>query len=307
MAPKLHLKFKGITPKTAAIYRREVHRFLCYAESERGILPSSPQELDECMGEFINELYQEGESVSHAGWLLSGFKRFMPSLRRDLMTAQQFYNNWLRDHIPTRAVPMPWDVLKTMAAIAYEREHKDLAITLLLGYIFFLRTMEMVQLSTDDVHLDPRTGSIVITLANTKTSRKAHQTLVLQDHTLCQIIGRLKTELPTGKIWSFQPRGLRLCFTTLLRHMGAAPCNFSVYSIRRGGATHSYVETKSLDFVAVQGRWKDLRTARIYLDDARAALLRMEFPSFCGRRCAIIVPFGHILQIAPPASEKWAG
>lgn len=195
------------------------------------------------------------------------------------MTAQQFYNNWLRDHIPTRAVPMPWDVLKTMAAIAYERGHTDLTLTLLLGYIFFLRTMEMVQLSTDDVHLDRRTGSIVITLANTKTSRKAHQTLVLQDSTFCQIIGRLKAELPTGKIWRYQPRGLRLCFTTVLHHMEADPCNFSVYSIRRGGATRSYVETKSLDYVAVQGRWKDLRTARIYLDDARAALLRMEFPS----------------------------
>lgn len=27
------------------------------------------------MAEFINMLYQEGESVSHAGWLLSGLKK----------------------------------------------------------------------------------------------------------------------------------------------------------------------------------------------------------------------------------------
>eukprot|EP00438_Fugacium_kawagutii_P018783 Skav201312 [mRNA] locus=scaffold1490:109079:114118:- [translate_table: standard] len=275
MAPKLHLKFKGITPKTAAIYRREVHRFLLYAELERGTLPNSTTELDECMGEFINELYQEGESVSHAGWLLSGFKRFLPSIRRDLMTAQQYYNNWLRDHVPVRAVPMPWDILKTLAAVAYERGHVDLAVLLLLGFIFFLRTMEIVQLSTEDVHFDHRSGSIVVTLANTKTSRKAHQTLVVQNSALATLLAPLLAQLPTGKIWRFQPRGLRLCFQALVSHINAETCQFSVYSIRRGGATHAYVASRSLDYVSVQGRWKDVRTARIYLDDARAALLRM--------------------------------
>eukprot|EP00438_Fugacium_kawagutii_P028087 Skav223936 [mRNA] locus=scaffold2593:648325:649230:+ [translate_table: standard] len=278
MPPKLHLKFKGITPRAAAIYRREVHRFLCCVELEKGTLPDSTTELDECMGEFINELYQEGESVSHAGWLLSGFKRFLPSLRRELMTAQQYYNNWLRDHVPIRAIPMPWDVLKTMAAVAYEQRQVDLATTLLLGFVFFLRTMEMVQLSTDDLHFDHRTHSVVITLANTKTSRKAHQTLVIQNKQLCRLFARLIAELPKGKIWTFQPRGFRLCFAALLHHIGADPCHFTVYSIRRGGATHSYVESRSLDYVTVQGRWKDIRTARIYLDDARAALLRMDFP-----------------------------
>eukprot|EP00438_Fugacium_kawagutii_P001020 Skav205828 [mRNA] locus=scaffold160:52679:56979:- [translate_table: standard] len=256
----------------------KVRRFLRYVEMEQGTFPSSVTELDECMGEFINELYQEGESVSHAGWLLSGFKRFLPSLRRDLFTAQQYYNNWLRDHVPTRAVPMPWDVLKTIAAVAMIQDQPDLATTLLLGFVFFLRTMEMVQLSTDDVHLDHRTHSVVITLTNTKTSRKAHQTLVLQSQSLCTLFSKLLRLLPTGKIWRFKPRGLRLCYAALLHHVGADPCNFSVYSIRRGGATHSYVESRSLDYVAVQGRWKDIRTARIYLDDARAALLRMSFP-----------------------------
>lgn len=278
MAPKLHLRFKGITPKTAAIYRREVHRFLCYVEAERGTLPNSATELDECMGEFINELYQEGESISHAGWLLSGIKRFIPSLKRELLTAQQFYVNWLRDHTPTRAVPMPWDVLRTIAAVAMENGHVDLAATLMIGFLFFLRTVEMVQLTTEDVHIDHRSHSVVVTLANTKTSRKANQTLVLQDLAISRMVARLMSLLPKGKIWRYQPKGLRLCFTTLLNHLGAGPCNFTVYSIRRGGATHAYVQTRSLDYVAVQGRWKDVRTARIYLDDARAALLRMAFP-----------------------------
>ena len=143
MAPKLHLKFKGITPKTSQLYRKEVNRFFTYVTVELGHIPTAVIELDECMAEFINMLYQEGESVSHAGWLLSGFKRFLPTLRRDLVTAQQYYNNWIRDHVPVRAVPMPWNVAKTVAAVAYSEGHYDLALLLILGFAFYLRTMEL--------------------------------------------------------------------------------------------------------------------------------------------------------------------
>ena len=65
MAPKLHLKFKGITSKTARLYRQEVNRFSNYVSSNFGSLPRNVIELDDCMAEFINMLYQEGESVSH--------------------------------------------------------------------------------------------------------------------------------------------------------------------------------------------------------------------------------------------------
>ena len=50
-----------------------------------------------------------------------------------------------------------------------------------------------------------------------------------------------------------------------------------------GGATHFYVVLKSLDFVMVQGRWKDQRTCRLYLDDARAMLVN--FLPFRMRPC----------------------
>eukprot|EP00438_Fugacium_kawagutii_P035505 Skav219705 [mRNA] locus=scaffold2416:47478:48191:- [translate_table: standard] len=231
------------------------------------------------MAEYINCLYQDGEAVSHAGWLLSGFKRFLPSVRRDLVTAQQYYNNWIRDHVPQRAVPMPWEVAKTLAAQAYVLGHFDVALLLLVGFCFFLRTMELVLLTTDNIHQDPRSRSIIITLAETKTSRRAAQSLVIQNGTLAKMVSHLLPKLPTGKIWRYSPRGFRQCYAALLDGVSATECGFSIYSLRRGGATHTYVHTRSLGHVALLGRWKDHRTARIYLDDARAALLKMALPS----------------------------
>ena len=266
MPPKLHLKFKGITPKTARLYRQEINRFFLYVSSEFGSFPKDVIQLDDCMADFINMLYQEGESVSHAGWLLSGFKRFLPTLRRELVTAQQYYNNWIRDHIPVRAVPMPWSVAKTLAAVAYDGGHTDIALLLILG------------LSTADIHLDRRTSMLAVTLQMTKTARNHAQTLALQNKALVEVVQHLLHQLPEGKIWAFTPRGFRLCFGALLEHCQPAPCSFSVYSLRRGGATDAYVRSRSLDVVVTQGRWKDQRTARIYLDDARAALQKMHLP-----------------------------
>lgn len=164
MPPKLHLKFKGITQRTATIYKKEAHKFLRYAEAELGELPQEANELDQCMAEYINCLYQDGEAVSHAGWLLSGFKRFLPSVRKDLVTAQQYYNNWIRDRVPQRAVPLPWEAAKALAAQAYTLEHYDLALMLLVGFAFFLRAMELVLISTDDIYLEVNTSSTVILL-----------------------------------------------------------------------------------------------------------------------------------------------
>eukprot|EP00438_Fugacium_kawagutii_P007494 Skav230011 [mRNA] locus=scaffold1958:375430:381508:+ [translate_table: standard] len=248
------------------------------AEARSRQLPHEADELDQCMAEYINCLYQDGEAVSHAGWLLSGFKRFLPSVRRDLVTAQQYYNNWIRDHVPQRAVPMPWDVAKTLSAQAYEAGQYDLSLMLLLGFCFFLRTMELVLLTTEDIHKQIHTHSVVITLTGTKTSRRADQSLVIQNESLCKMVSHLLLLLPKGKLWRYSPRGFRQCYAALLAGIGATECGFTVYSLRRGGATHTYVHTRSLDHVAILGRWKDHRTARIYLDDARAALLRMALP-----------------------------
>lgn len=52
--------------------------------------------------------------------------------------------------------------------------------------------------------------------------------------------------------------------------------SFVPYSLRRGGATYFYVLLNSLDFVVVRRRWKDVATACIYLDDARASLITMK-------------------------------
>eukprot|EP00438_Fugacium_kawagutii_P006274 Skav222661 [mRNA] locus=scaffold997:328369:329034:+ [translate_table: standard] len=202
----------------------------------------------------------------------------MPSLRHRLPTSQQYYNNWLRDHVPQRAVPMPWAVLKALAGATLAAHQWGLTVLLLLGFSFYLRTLELIRLRREDVHFNAATGEIVVALERTKTSKQFAQSIVLRHRPLAKLLAQAFPHLPpAGVIWRFSAHKFRLCFTRLLQYAHVEDCGFSLYSLRRGGATHVYSRTRDLRQVAIQGRWRDLSTARIYLDDARATLLKFSF------------------------------
>eukprot|EP00438_Fugacium_kawagutii_P010374 Skav232004 [mRNA] locus=scaffold719:653901:654689:- [translate_table: standard] len=240
--------------------------------------PSDTRDLDAILAEFINCMYQEGDSLSQAGWLLSGLKRFVPYLKHQLPTSQQYYNNWLRDRVPQRAVPMPWSVLKALVGSAVTAGHWDLAVLLLLGFTFFLRSLEMIRLQRESVHFNVDSREVVVSLERTKTSKQFAQSIVLRRRGVARFLAAAWPKLPpAGAIWKFSPHLFRKCFVRLVDHANLTDCNFSLYSLRRGGATHVYTRTRDLHQVAIQGRWRDLSTARIYLDDARAVLLKFSF------------------------------
>jgi len=100
MPRKPHLKYMGAQKRTVQLYRREVSLFFEYLEFMRLPLPSSYPLLDQRVADYINHLFQEGESISKAGWLLSGLRRFYPRVRKELCLAQQWYTNWAREHTP---------------------------------------------------------------------------------------------------------------------------------------------------------------------------------------------------------------
>eukprot|EP00435_Cladocopium_sp_Y103_P041751 s2830_g11.t1 len=259
-------------------YRKEIHKFFLFLSSEEEVLPNSYADLDAILAEYINVLFQNGDSLTQAGWLLSGFKRFVPRLRFQLPTAQQYYQNWLRDHVPLRAVPMPWLVAKALAAAAWQNRHYDVAILILVGFSFFLRSTEFLTLPFQNLVVDPARSTVVVTLDRAKTSKQFQQSLVLRNRTLALIVAQGLSRLSRdGPIWRFSARAFRESFGILLRHFQLEPFSFSLYSLRRGGATHVYAANRDIHFVAMQGRWRDVRTARIYLDDARATLEMAQF------------------------------
>lgn len=269
-----HLKHIGIRPRTLRLYRFEVSQFFDYLAAAGLRLPSTFARLDDLLAEYINHLFQEGESLSRAGWVLSGFRRFYPRVRRELAVSQQWYNNWTRAHVPERATPITWRILRAGVALCESEGWCHLGATMLVGFIFMLRTQEMLLLSTDDILIAH--GTVTIRLVATKTSRQYEQSLTFEDPGVVALLGKLVNSFTKKEFWPFSMTYFRSCFRSLFDFFGLEALHLVPYSIRRGAATHFYQFYNNLDYVMVQGRWKDLRTARIYLDDSRATLVKLQ-------------------------------
>lgn len=274
MPKQRHLKNLGIRPRTLKLYRFEVSQFFSYLDAFDIAIPASYSELDEQIAEYINHLFQEGEAISRAGWLLSGLRRFYPRIRKELALSQQWYLNWTRTHTPERAVPITWKIVRADIGLCLHEHWGHLGATLLLGFVFMLRTQEMLQLQSKDVMIERNT--VTIRLTATKTSRQFEQSLSFTDPTVVVILRKLMSWFSRPEFWPFSVSCFRNCFRALHVFFEVDDLQLVPYSIRRGAATHYYQFFNHLDFVMVQGRWKDQRTARIYLDDARATLVRYQ-------------------------------
>ena len=272
---KKHLRDAGISDRTLKIYRREVSLFFEHLEAHGIRIPRSYHALDEQLASYINHLYQEGEAITHGGWVLSALKRFYPRAKKELYTAQQYYTNWARQHVPDRATPITWKILQSFVGLAFHVQHFRLALLYLVGFVFFLRTNELLKLQKEDFAVDCLDGTVVIRLPFSKTSRTAQQAIAHTDVVLARVVSFLLSLLGDDPwVWPFSTTHFRSCLSSFSSFFGVSSLKLVPYSLRRGGATHFYSITSSLDFVVVRGRWKDTATARIYLDDARATLIR---------------------------------
>ena len=202
MPRKQHLKMAGISHRTLSIYRREVSLFFAYVDFLGFKLPSSYGRLDQLVADYINHLYQEGETLTKAGWLLSGFKRLYPRVRRELAISQQWYNNWCREHTPRRATPITWHLVQAFTGLCIHLKWKRLAALLLVSFVFFLRTGESLELMPDDLLLSVSDGCTVVRLASSKTSPGTQQSLAHFDATLVVTLRALLVRaLPNKPLW----------------------------------------------------------------------------------------------------------
>ena len=185
---------------------------------------------------------------------------------------------------PFRAVPMPWIVAKAMVGLAWRAVHHDVAVLILVGFCYFLRTMEFVTSPVANVVWRPLRLLSLLIVPRRQSSIS---------NLCCCGTGLWPASLAmpfhdclAGSVFGLPQQGIFAHVSLAWWNMWVSKTGFSLYSIRRGGATHAYTQTRDLHYVTVQGRWRDVKTPRIYLDDARAILVKLSFPP----------PIAHLLQ-----------
>ncbi|CAE7290874.1 unnamed protein product [Symbiodinium sp. CCMP2592] len=227
-------------------------------------------------------------------WTISKWNFSDGASRPHLLTSQLFLRNWHRVHMPKRTSPISWLGAKAMAAAAAQLKRFDLALLVFLDFAFFLRAMELLNLSTSHVRLFPEEGTVVAAILGAKTSKGLQQSLSLRDPSLVRVLQFLMDRVrPRDRIYSKSVSTFRLEFSSLVTAIGLDPADYLPYCLRRGGATWFY-QQHGLGRTVIQGRWKDQNTARIYVDDARAILIQLLLPARVTARQTYLASFWRV-------------
>ena len=267
-----------VAKATHTRYLDAVSRFLSFLQSFGYSYPRSLPALDSRVCEYIQMLWEDGESKSFASDCLSGLGHFVPMCKRHLVGSWRLHGSWTRAELPARALPFVPYMIYALAQRAFDFGWEDLAILVLLGFDRYARSGELFNAKKGDFVFNSPLTRAVWSLPLTKSGQRvgAQESLIIEDSWLVTALSNyLRVKNPGDFLRNVSPGLMRTRLKELLKDL-AFPEGFQWYSLRRGGATHAFRSTNDLSHVCFVGHWGCLKTARIYLTDALAQLTEIQ-------------------------------
>lgn len=271
------LKDCGITLKTK----------LRYHSALRVLLPiisviASLEELDAVCAEWVELQWSRGATLGSIGDALCGLQFYWPDVKGKLRGTWRLYKNWRRLEIPTRAPPLSALIVQAFVGFLLKKEFYSSAFLIALGFHAYLRTGELLNLQFRDLQLGSKTGICTIRGGKSGLRNNIDEAIALYDRSVLEL-GRIAFLLPhhergTSKVWPFSSSSFRKMFADCVRAFQLEQLDFKPYSLRRGGATHDYIQQGVLESILLRGRWHSLAVARLYLEDGLAQLPNLKLP-----------------------------
>ena len=272
-------------PNLRARYERAVQRFFLFERLSGAYFSKWPFDLDDGLASFIEHLWQEGEPRYWGEDTVSGFTKFVPSLRGTFTVSWSLITAWQRHELPQRCVPINLQTIKAFCGYAVYLGEPEFALTLAIGYHGILRTAEMYHIAIGDMEIDHRKSTAVLTLPQSKSGTRYNviESVVLDEPA---ILRRWKdmTEgmLPGDLLFPQGPRHFRKLFDDIAFKLELPKgLLFKPYSVRRGAATAFFRETGSMSKTCVRGRWNNEKSCRIYVNEAVQSLAALRQTDRC--------------------------
>ena len=242
---------------------------------------SIEHDLDEVLCQWVERCWKQGEPLLVVGDGLSALHFYQPWTRKRIPHAWKLFRTWRRIEVPARAPPLTQKLVRSMAAFELANENLEMAVMLLLSFHCLLRTGEALALCGSDILLGETTG--ILQLCATKTSQRfsANDALAITDILVLEVVRTLlEIRRHQGclgtKLWNASPQVFRNRFRTLMRAYDLEKHLFRPYSLRRGGATHLFQVTHSMESTLTRGRWESSKVARVYISDGLSYLPNLQ-------------------------------
>ena len=261
-------------------YTEAVLRFCAWLWLEGELPAEQLQALDLQLVRYIESLWAEGDAKALAGNAISGVQHML-MVRRCFPAAWGVYSVWNRVEMPHRVPPMLLEIVLAMAGVFITRQRRDLAVAVLLGFHCMLRTGELLAVCGSTVQLNGAFCGLVA-LPLTKTSRRkgAQELVTVDDPFVGQLLAsELGARPDAGPLVRGSAQAFRAHFSDALKELGVHGIGLQPYSLRRGGATHDYMQHGDVARTIMRGRWSDMKVAKIYIVDGAAVLAQTRLTS----------------------------
>ena len=263
------LKEQRVHRKTAAIYALALNLFSAWLKSECLPLPANESDLDPVLCMYAEVLWQEGESKQDLANLLSALEFEEGSLRYHLRGSWRMYGAWKKAELRQQCTPMLRRWCRALAGAAVQRGWMEEAFIFLLAFDCLLRSAEAATLCPSNLEVNEAAthGSLFLSSSKGQTRSGVKEIITIRSSDLVKWAKALKElKQPGEPLVSGGAKGLRRRFKVCVSDLELAGKNLQLYSLRRGGATELFRSRGSFDEVTDRRRWKNVRTARRYID-----------------------------------------
>jgi integrase len=145
----------------------------------------------------------------------------------------------------------------------------------------YLRLSEAIGAKAED--FDVSEGEGVMALPKSKTG--LNQSIIIHKGEWLALTKKLLRSKAKGStLVRIKPDAFRKAFRVALSALGAQASAFTPHSLRHGGATWDYLQGFPIADIVARGRWTQAKTASRYIQQGRAALVRLELPKQLRRK-----------------------
>ena len=267
---KTHLKLVGLGSVSLQRYKTAVSKFFAWRKNSSFQPSRSFGELDNQIGEYLDFLYRSDSPLHWAADLLSGMKRIYPRTKGNLNISDSYYRNWVKVTRRSRALPLSLKLVRGLFVYGCLKGKPEFALVVVLGFVLLLRPGEILA-QRASLFTYVHEELMVVKVWGKQSARTGEwETVLLKDPLLIKVVVNLRN---AGKDFLFnEPRHSFFKFYREgIEYFNVAHSKPTPHGIRRGGATWHFGLYGLYDKTQEHGRWAQLRTARLYIDQATTA------------------------------------
>jgi len=235
------------------------------------------EDLDDQVGDWIEDQFKQGAPINTVADALSGLHFYVPSTRKRLPLSWRLFGTWRKKETPSRAPPIPEDLLWAMVSFAVQHQLFVFGCLLALGFHCFLRTGELLAIRPCDLLLRHGKGIVNLPASKGGTRHNVRESVTIDDPVVVTLLEELvhakrEAHLFRVPIWNLSGTRFRDTFAQVVAFFKVEHLRFRPYSLRRGGATAFFSQFGLMEKTLLRGRWASVSVARLYLCDALAQL-----------------------------------